>query len=531
MSDQKVAIFFQLDPGQHLIGEGIGQYFARVIRGFVDNRRPVRIYVPIWARGTIENYLDWANLRSPLVEVAYTDPLGIRFFYRQGRKKKRGAPKELAERMRDFADVFGATFLILIGMLMAPLLLPIALAARFGRRALRKIARPVATRVVDILKTWTYAVQAKAIDDSKDVDCCIAPIGTWSMIRLVRKKPLAIQVPDVVFIEFPHLFTDEEEVQRVTADIRKTAHRATAVVSPSQYVRDRHIVGYLGIPATRAKVISHAPMTLDGVLPPALRGEKGPDKIAARKMLASFINSALDSAENMQRLDGSQSWSAFARLPIEADEEVIYYPTQNRPYKNIEGLIRAVDHLRSVHGRKVRVLLTGDLSSSPEIISYIRDAGLEPQITPLPRLPQDMHACAFAAADLGISASFFEGGFPFIFSEGMSLQRPVVMARIPVTTEMVKGPLTEIMLFDPESPADMARVIARALDDPKLYGRQMSLLSRMKTLRSWSDVAEDYRDAALGRFRDVASASNGSGPSYFPASEDEPPAGGRRSPA
>jgi len=48
-------------------------------------------------------------------------------------------------------------------------------------------------------------------------------------------------------------------------------------------------------------------------------------------------------------------------------------------------------------------------------------------------------AACYKLADLAVNPSLSEGGFPFTFTEALSVGTPVVMARIPVTEEIIPG--------------------------------------------------------------------------------------------
>jgi glycosyltransferase involved in cell wall biosynthesis len=91
------------------------------------------------------------------------------------------------------------------------------------------------------------------------------------------------------------------------------------------------------------------------------------------------------------------------------------------------------------------------------------------------------------------SPSLSEGGCPFTFTEALSVNTPVVMARIAVTEEILDQPeLQETTFFDPFDWEDMARRIEWALShrDELLSLQQNIYQSLIK--RTWTDVVNEH---------------------------------------
>jgi glycosyltransferase involved in cell wall biosynthesis len=94
---------------------------------------------------------------------------------------------------------------------------------------------------------------------------------------------------------------------------------------------------------------------------------------------------------------------------------------------------------------------------------------------------------------LAVNPSLSEGGCPFTFTEALSVDTPVVMARIPVTEEVLTDPqLQEISFFDPYDWQDCARRIEWGLAHPQeLLARQRITYDQLSQ-RSWSDVVNEH---------------------------------------
>jgi glycosyltransferase involved in cell wall biosynthesis len=106
--------------------------------------------------------------------------------------------------------------------------------------------------------------------------------------------------------------------------------------------------------------------------------------------------------------------------------------------------------------------------------------------------------------------TLFEGGFPFPFSESLSVGTPVVMSDISVTREVVPPDLQPVMLFDPYDVEAIADRIAWALDHRSvLLARQRPFHAALQR-RTWHDVAGEYRATLITAAGDSSRAPEGS---------------------
>jgi glycosyltransferase involved in cell wall biosynthesis len=102
-------------------------------------------------------------------------------------------------------------------------------------------------------------------------------------------------------------------------------------------------------------------------------------------------------------------------------------------------------------------------------------------------------AAFYQLADLAVNPSLSEGGCPFTFTEALSVNTPVVMARIPVAIEVLTdSALQEKMFFDPYDWKDMAGRIAWALANHEdLLEVQLKTYTELKK-RTWVDVVNEH---------------------------------------
>ena len=100
-------------------------------------------------------------------------------------------------------------------------------------------------------------------------------------------------------------------------------------------------------------------------------------------------------------------------------------------------------------------------------------------------------------ATLAVNSTLFEGGFPFTFSEAMSVGTPSLLSKIPVVEEVITDPnMQSYMLFDPYNLDEIVEKICWGIDNrDTLYQIEKPLYDEMKK-RTWGDVATDYYNIA-----------------------------------
>jgi len=94
---------------------------------------------------------------------------------------------------------------------------------------------------------------------------------------------------------------------------------------------------------------------------------------------------------------------------------------------------------------------------------------------------------------VAVNPSLSEGGCPFTFTEAVSVETPAVMARIPVTEEVITDPeLRTRMLFDPYDRRDVADTIERGLGDTAGLLALQQRTFRELAKRTWRDVVAEH---------------------------------------
>jgi glycosyltransferase involved in cell wall biosynthesis len=172
--------------------------------------------------------------------------------------------------------------------------------------------------------------------------------------------------------------------------------------------------------------------------------------------------------------------------------EFLFYASQFRPNKNVITLLRAFRHLLRDRYTGLKLFLTG-VWEHEEIRDFVQVERLSRDVLFLHNLPVQQLAACYRLARVAVNPSISEGGFPFTFTESLSVGTPVVMSRIPVTEEVVTDPeLASLMLFDPYDWRDMAGRIEWAIENRDLLrSKQMPLYDQLSQ-RTWREVVDDH---------------------------------------
>jgi len=170
-----------------------------------------------------------------------------------------------------------------------------------------------------------------------------------------------------------------------------------------------------------------------------------------------------------------------------------FYASQLRPNKNVLTLLRAYEYLlrRRFIGHKL--IMTGNPYGWGPVQQFIEEHHLENDVLFLHGLKVQELAACYKLADLAVNPSLSEGGCPFTFTEALSVNTPVVMARIPVTEEVLTDPeLQEMTFFDPYDWQSLAERIEWAMahrdDLLAIQRRTYTELSQ----RTWADVVDEH---------------------------------------
>jgi len=299
-----------------------------------------------------------------------------------------------------------------------------------------------------------------------------------------------VALPDAVYADFPVAFTSCGMLTRHRR-IQESVDRAAAVISYNEDVRHRHAIRLLGVAPHDARVIRHAPMNVSTYLPKDLRSEAGPK---SRKALADLLRKHFLQLHRTQPSHGPLDDRYLAEFPFE-DVKYLFVSSQVRQHKNLFNLLSAFEVLLRERYLSLKIFTTGNLADAPpDVRTMIAERGLHIDVISVPDLPSDVHAAFYRLAELTVVPTLFEGGFPFPFTESLSVDTPVVMSDIPAVREVLPPQLVPTALFDPYDPQSIADRIQWALEHrAELLEQERSVYTAL-TERTWDDVAQEYID-------------------------------------
>ncbi|MCF6303335.1 MAG: glycosyltransferase, partial [Devosiaceae bacterium] len=226
---------------------------------------------------------------------------------------------------------------------------------------------------------------------------------------------------------------------------------------------------------------------------------------ASKKLASGMIANSLDS---MQRKNLNNVGPIYRRqldyikkMDFSKTEYVLV-STQNRPYKNTLGAIKALERYNLNADRPLKLIMTGDYgiddTHSP-VGSYVRKNGLYFDVLAIPRVPDDVHAALYHCATLALAASFFEGGTgSFVFDEAVSVGTPALLSHNLSHDEGLQGyKAYSTFTFNPNDPQKLAELIKSTLSQPEgnLYKTQWDIASNRMQKRSWEIVQKEYLEA------------------------------------
>jgi glycosyltransferase involved in cell wall biosynthesis len=397
--------------------------------------------------------------------------------------------------------VLGPPLLLLWGL--GKLFLFNSLVERLSTRLQPLYRRCIANKILLLRSRWgrcltwahnavmedEFRLLARVVSARKDVAVWYVPHPA-ALQALEIGRPLVVAVPDLVYLDFPTVF-DADTFNAIDNRIRKVVSNANAIVTYSEYVRRQHVLRGQERLIGSTHVIPHAGMDLEPVLNDVSQQFNGGSRKAALAAIHDFVR-------NEYRPSFSSEYvPADYLLDFPFDEvDYLYVSSQIRPHKNYFNLFRAFEILLRRKRLNLKLFFTGRMKlETPETIvlrEFVRSAHLELDIVSIPDVPPKVHAAFYHLAKLTVVPTLFEGGFPFPFTESLSVNTPVVMSSIPVTRQTLPADLAKSTLFDPYDVCDMAERIAWGVSHCQhLLERQKAFYTQLRG-RTWDLVLEEY---------------------------------------
>ncbi|HTL38977.1 MAG TPA: glycosyltransferase family 1 protein [Kofleriaceae bacterium] len=275
------------------------------------------------------------------------------------------------------------------------------------------------------------------------IDVLLAPAN---IAPIVHRCPTAVIMHDVIPFIRPEVFTRTERLA-MRSLFRASALRSDTIITISESSR-RDILRLFGVPPERVTVI---PGACDEQFRPT------PPTPESREAL---------------RQHG-------------VPDEYLLYVAAARSYKNVDGLIRAFRLLKD-RGLRHSLVITGLADrASADLVALADSLGLARDVVFSGFVDDRWLPALYSAAAALVFPSLYEGfGLPVI--EAMACGTPVAAANRTSLPEVVGD---AGLLFDPDSPEDIARTIERVLGDAALREQLIARgIARAKAF-TWDRVA------------------------------------------
>jgi glycosyltransferase involved in cell wall biosynthesis len=534
---KKYGIYLAYPPTVDMRDQGLGRHLAMLLKG-AEPLADVRftIVCPSWSRDMLQDLFESEQVSAEQFEIVAPKgkPYALRCFemwrvLRTKAGRKTGIGKRAIKAVKASAarlwqrliaravSIYGPvsllaflgeafcvfSLLLVFGLLASPVVL-IALVVRLLSVGARGLIRPIIRRRASLLVRFSkmlstpqgdgwvlrlYEEMQKAemrrmhqsIDGLSDIKAWYCPTAFWPSFNDI-KAPRLMCVPDVVLADFPGGFASVggDRYLQTFETIKRAIRGAEHFVTYSDAVKWETLVDRNAVVASNVSVIHHASNDLSQRVDVI----GFPDAEAtSRHYCKTLLRAALQRSTNAQ----------YTSMFHNGDVRFLFYASQLRPNKNVITLLRAYKYLLRERYIGHKLILTGRPSDMHEIGRFVADHRLERDVLFLPGLSVSELAACYKLADLAVNPSLSEGGCPFTFAEALSLGTPVVMARIPVTEEVLSdSELQEVTFFDPYNWRDCAGRIEWAISNrEKLLSTQLDFYESLSK-RTWTDVANEY---------------------------------------
>ena len=516
----RVGFFLGYGPQARYGTEGLGRYLGGLIKGFISAGVAVTVAAPVWSRKSLEKL--FTELDIPLDAVSFvTNAKSEPFVWKvykwlvlKERKSRTGLMKKLTKLLGEAAILFTKTstegfakylplyiLAFLLGLVMfipaLILLLLYVLVSRVLRKARKKTSHLKKKEslkedddqsYLEIFHAMTDVVVEQLVRVVNAGDYCdlwFVPSSFWPQVNDI-KKPVVINVPDVVTAIYSAEFADQIGARSNTRDVKKTIENGRFFITYSEYIRRSVVIGDFGKDPDCVVAIPHVNNTSRPYI--AVDNERAKD-------LNSPLEYDLELSRKMLRKMFSKSCPAYyaERMNFE-DVHYIFYASQIRPHKNIISLLKAYEYLLREKHHTIKLFLTGIINPDEynTVSAYVFEHGLEHDVLSFSGVPAATLAALYRCADLVVNPSLYEGGFPFTLGEGMSVGTPSLMARSPFDIDVLEGSNLLDITFDPYDWKDLADKIEYWLPRrDELYDKQLAFYKEMEK-RTPDVVARDY---------------------------------------
>ncbi len=449
------------------------------MRGLADAQGRLDIFTPFWNKQKLKviardqgislSGITFRSIRPTALEFIVVN-LGRRIFDKNSNKKNHNGHSRILLKRHLFsvsAILFPAVLLFLfklIGVysvvlftLVILLSYPIYWVLGNLRKRTIQIIRKLVTVIIDDQKKML-------ISNCNRTDFIwIVPSPHQNLISKLRNKVILI-VPDLVHVEYPFAFsTDLNQgdagLKNLVSEFKTTISLASRVITYSSHVKYKQVLPLGTHSEDQIRVVPNA---------------------------------------------NTQQFAVKVKKDISTkslkNKNYFFYPTQIRPYKNLENLIFALYLLnlkrQDTGDVPVKLFLTSDESQLDSIQNLLRVFELEDLVKATGKLSGTQMSEFYKDAIAGISPSWHEGGFFFFqISEAWDSNTPCIFSNTSANRELLpQGSLS--YTFDPGNVQEIMEKMEFVIHNRDEVLRLQKLELANVFQRSWKQVGIEIIDVS-----------------------------------
>lgn len=519
----KVGLFLGYGPDVILGKEGLGRYLGKLIKNLLINGNKIIIACPKWSLKTLQALCQDFQLNIDEIDfvIANRVPVIWNLYYHRNRKKIKVKKKWLKgikvgidiaiDILLSVTNFLAFVFLIVFGILAVIVSLPflfVGIILYFLRGVFQCCRekggfriRNLVSKGVDLyekmgesgihlysilynrlLEKMQKQLVAKINKQKGIVDVWYSPAAFWPVFNLID-GPKVINVPDLVTEEFATKWGNDREILYSSRNCEKTIENGVFFITYSKYIRDSLLIKKFGKKESDVFVIPHSVNDLSGYV--TINNEVVCKNGLTDIFTAQYCKNILEASKGY--VHGVDDYIIGYHFD---DVKYIFYPSQARPHKNLLNLIKAYEVLLRKKYVRMKLFLTCDLSTLPEIKEYIISHRLQYDILSFYNVGTKELAALYHQAELVVNPTLYEGGVPFTFGEGMSVGTPSVMGAIPQVLEMSTGFDLDDIFFDPYNVIDIVNKIEYGINNKEI------LFEKENRLYQW--MLQEYSMEKVG---------------------------------
>lgn len=320
---------------------------------------------------------------------------------------------------------------------------------------------PLARRLDRLLVDWQrHADRAGEAARQRIIAGCDVWLLPYVGLDQSFGRPTVPVIHDLVCYHFPGIMSPAQVREFKVRVDHQVAH-AQVVACMSEFIRHHDLVGTLGLPPERTRVI-----------PPAVPAD-------------ILVGTDHDGGSD------EPSGTAVGTLPDGVRPPFLLYPARFKTYKNHAFLVDALALLHDRGEREWQVVFTGIRSCPRDLARRIDGLGLADHVRVLRKVSRARLGHLYRHAFATVVPSLYEqGSFPLL--EALACGCPAVASRIPPLVEQF-APMGEAMpFFDPADPATLLPILARIGADRSGFTAVQAAGFRGMQDYTWTDAATGW---------------------------------------